>query len=102
MLNNTKAVNLYPKPNKGFPLITLAVSTTPVSPATLDVTTYYVLVEVQGNSVYATFDGSTPSSTNGHIYAAGYRDFWSRQMIDAATFLQNSGAAKIVMSPFAD
>jgi hypothetical protein len=102
MLNNTKAVNLYPKPNKGFPLITLAVTTSPVSPATLDVTTSYALVEVQGNSIYATFDGSVPSSTNGHIYAAGYREFWSRQMVDAANFVQNSGAAKVVMSAFAD
>ena len=30
MLNNTKAINLYPKPNKGFALINLAVSTSGV------------------------------------------------------------------------
>ena len=102
MLNNTKAINLYPKPTKGFALINLAVSTSAVSPDSFDVTTSYVLVEIQANSVYVTFDGSTPSSTNGHIYAVGYRDFWSRQMADAAIFLQNSGAAKVVMSQFAD
>jgi hypothetical protein len=98
----TKAVNLYPKPHVGKTLQEIAVATSVVQLSAFDLQTHYVLVEVKTASVYVTFDNSTPSSTNGHSLAAGYRDFWSRQTAQAAKFIQNSGAARVVASPFTD
>lgn len=98
----TKAVNLYPKPHVGQTLQEIAVSTSAVQLTAFDLQTHYVLVEVKTASVYVTFDNSTPSSTNGHSLAAGYREFWSRQTAQAAKFIQNSGAARVVASPFTD
>jgi hypothetical protein len=99
----TKNINLYPKPAAGVAMQEIAVSTSAVSlTAFTGATTYYVEVQAKLNSVYYTTDGSTPSATNGHILASGERVVWSRQRANAAKFLQNSGAARIVASPLTD
>jgi hypothetical protein len=99
----TKVSNLQPKPHQGKLLQEIAVSTSAVSFTNdFDIDSLYMLVEVKTASVYVTFDGSTPSATNGHILAAGYREFWSRNQAAFAKFLQNSGAARVIASPFTD
>jgi hypothetical protein len=100
----TKAVNLYPKPNGTKADERLTVSSTAVSLATtFDITTGYVLIDVQNADVMVTFDGSTPTSTNGHRYNSGAREFWSRQQAQAAKFIrQASTDAAVQASQFTD
>ena len=76
---NTFSVNLYPLPAPGATLQKLTVSTAAVPYAAnfYDGKVKFVLFEVQGGGVYVTFDGSTPSSSNGHLYAVNTREFWS-------------------------
>lgn len=63
---------------------------------------YYVLVNVKTQSVYATFDGTTPSATNGVILPSGYLEYWSKQAAQDAKFIQGSGAARVTGVPFTD
>lgn len=67
-----------------------------------DLESSYVLLNVKANSVYATFDGTTPSSTNGVILPSGYLENWSSHAARAAKFIQNSGAARVVGVPLTD
>ncbi|MGA1375871.1 MAG: hypothetical protein ACO32S_04565 [Steroidobacteraceae bacterium] len=100
----TKAVNLYPKPNGTKADERLTVSTTAVQFATtFDITTNYVLVDVQDADVMVTFDGSTPTATNGHRYNSGAREYWSRQKAQAAKFIRQAGTdAAVQASQFTD
>lgn len=101
-MNLNKTINLYPKPQAGL-MQEIAVAATPVQfTAFTDPRTYYVLVEAKSNSVYYTIDGSTPTATNGHVLASGAREIWSKHQANAAKFLQNSGAARVVGSPLTD
>jgi len=52
----------------------------------------YVLVEVQTNPLYVTFDGSTPSATNGYAYAAGTREIWSKAQAQLAKAVRQGAA----------
>lgn len=98
----TKAVNLYPKPHVGQTLQEIAVAASVVQLTAFNLQTHYVLVEVKTAGVYVTFDNTTPSATNGHLFAAGYREFWSRQSAQAAKFIQSTIAARVIASPFTD
>jgi len=100
---NSHITNLYPIPNGTVTGENLAVSTSAVQFAAFDSDTKYVMIDVQDDSVYVTFDGSTPSATNGHILlkekgllvlssAAG----------KAAKFLQVTGAAVVHVSQFTE
>jgi ABC-type nitrate/sulfonate/bicarbonate transport system substrate-binding protein len=55
---------------------------------------------VQAGGVYVTFDGSTPSSSNGHLYAVNTREFWSANRADAAKFIRATVDATVYGSPF--
>ena len=98
----TKAINLYPKPHFGQTLQEIAVVASVVQLIGFNLQTHYVLLEVKNASVYVTFDGSTPSATNGHVLASGYREMVSRQTAQAAKFIYVSAAARVVASPFTD
>jgi hypothetical protein len=99
---NTFSVNLYPLPAPGATLQKLAVSTAPVSYASTfyDGKVKFVLFEVQVGGVYVTFDGSTPSSSNGHLYAVNTREFWSANRADEAKFIRATVDATVYGSPF--
>jgi|TARA_R110000868_G_scaffold25954_1_gene100533 hypothetical protein len=99
---NTFSVNLYPLPSPSATLQKLAVSTAavPFAARFYDGKTKFVLFEVQTGGVYATFDGSTPSSTNGHLYAVNTREFWSAGMADSAKFIRATVDAVVYGSPF--
>jgi len=98
----TKAVNLYPKPHVGKTLQEIAVAASVVQLSAFDLQTHYVLLEVKNASIYVTFDNSTPSATNGHVLASGYREMVSRQTAQAAKFIYVSAAARVIASPFTD
>jgi hypothetical protein len=81
------------------------VGTSIIEPATIcgtpdDETTHY-LISVQTNPVMVTFDGSDPTASNGHLYAAGYGDFWTKQMaIKARWIRQGASDAAVQATPF--
>lgn len=90
---NTTATNLYPKPTPGATDQRLTVSTAAVPFAALTggTKTEYVFIDVQLADVFATFDGSDPvATTNGHLFASGYKAFWSRQQATAAKFIRSA------------
>ena len=97
-----KTVNLYPKPN-GSTGTRVAVATSAVALGiTFAQTEYYALVEIQTNDMYVTFDGTTPSATNGFKYTAGTRETWSRQRAAAAKFIQVSAGGAVMVQPLTD
>lgn len=100
----TKAVNFYPKPNGTKADERLTVSSAVVQfSTTWDITTQYLVIDVQNADVMVTFDGSTPSATNGHRLYAGTNATWSRQAATAAKFIrQGSTDAAIQASQFTD
>ena len=68
-MNNSLVVNLYPSPtgeaDERLSVSTAAVSLTNVWSSSK---TKYILIDIQGDDVMVTFDGSTPTSTNGHLF----------------------------------
>ncbi|HYB97514.1 MAG TPA: hypothetical protein VEC57_00075 [Candidatus Limnocylindrales bacterium] len=65
---------------------------------------YVVTVEldVQDADVMVTFDGSAPTSTNGHRLYAGQMMTWKKERFNAAKFIrQGSTNAAIQVSPSA-
>jgi hypothetical protein len=102
-MNNSLVVNLYPQPT-GEADQRLTVSTAVVS---LDANwtsskTKYILVDVQTNDVMVTFDGSNPSSTNGHLFKAGVQPFlWNKETARLAKFIRAGGSdAAVQATPF--
>jgi hypothetical protein len=56
---------------------------------------------VQGADIMVTFDGSAPTSTNGHLFKSGYMDFWSARQADAARMIRAASTdAAVQASPF--
>jgi hypothetical protein len=103
-MNNSKTINLYPKPSATTAPQQLTVSSSAVS---LTSTTWlpadaYFLIEVQSNSMYVSFDGTTPSVTNGFIYTSGTREVWSSKRAAAAKFIQVSAGGKVQSQPMVD
>jgi len=103
-MNNSKTINLYPKPSATTAPEQLAVSSTAVG---LTSTTWlpedaYFLIEVQSNSMYVSFDGTTPSVSNGFIYISGTREVWSSKRAKAAKFIRVSADGKVQSQPMVD
>ena len=100
---NSYVVNLYPVPNDGNLNETIAVSNSVVKSFTtsLDPKTTCCYVTIAGGDTHVTFDGSTPSATNGHHLVVPYDRFWSKEATRAAKFLATSGnTAHVTMSQF--
>ena len=98
---------LYLKPtvvnNAGVSGQTLTVSSSSVSLAAttaFNVSTTNVVLDVQANNVYCTFDGQTPSSTVGHILYAGQNYTWSKAAAITAKFIRVTSDATIWASEF--
>jgi hypothetical protein len=61
-----------------------------------------VLVSVATQPVRVRFDGTDPEATTGNLLPAGYVDVWSRELAEAAKFLDTaSGASTVFGSPAA-
>lgn len=101
-MNLVKNVNLHPKPSATAGVRTAVSSTAVQSGITFSATDYYALVEVQANDAYVTFDGTTPSATNGFKYIAGTRETWSRQRVQAAKFIRVSADGAVMVQPLTD
>jgi hypothetical protein len=100
---NTFSVNLYPVPTPGETDQRLTVSNTAIKFVSTfyNENTKFVFVDVQGADIMVTFDDSTPTSTNGHLFKSGYMDFWSARRADAAKMIRAAGTdATVQASPF--
>lgn len=100
---NSYVVNLYPVPNDGQPGQTIDVTNAAVQSFTqaLDYKTTCCYVTITGGDTYVTFDGTTPSSTNGHKILVPYDRIWSKEATRVAKFLATGGnTAHVVMSQF--
>jgi hypothetical protein len=92
--------NYAPKPNVqsgGLPIAgqRLATSGTAVSFGSFNATTNLVIVDVQVADMYVTFDGTTPSSTNGAQLYAGNSYSWAVTTAQNAKFLQQVSAGTV-------
>ena len=99
---NSYVVNLYPNPNGTAQGQALDVDGTVVSfTSNFDPKTTSVLVTSSGGDFYVTFDGSTPSSSNGHQIASPYIGWWSKDSARLAKFLATGGSiAHLRLSQF--
>ena len=95
--------NLFPKPTPSQTDEWLAVSNTAVPFGTNWKTVNsnrFVVLDVQTNDVMCTFDGSTPTATNGHRLYAGQSYTWHVDAAAAAQFIRVSADAVIHASGF--
>lgn len=99
---NSFAVNIYPVPTNGQTDEALAVSSTAVPFTTTwnNGNNKFVVLDIQSNDVRVTFDGSTPTASNGHILYSGQSYTWHVKTADAASFIRVSSDATIHASGF--
>ena len=57
-----------------------------------------VFVDIQDNDVYVTFDGSTPSSSVGHLLKANRDYLFYAGMFKSAKFLGQGGTAVVAIT----
>lgn len=74
----------------------LTVSNSVVTLSAFTSQTTHVFVDFQDATVMVTFDGSDPSSTNGHRYAAGSSATWSKPTASAARFIRQASTDGVV------
>lgn len=99
---NANINNIYPSPTPGATDQRLSITTTPLQlAAPLKATKYFVL-DVQGGDLYVTFDGSTPTTSNGHLIADGTHLTWSVAAALSAQFLAAAGTVALHASEFTD
>lgn len=77
-----------------------ATSASSVMFSTFNERTDAVVLDVQTGNVYCTFDGTTPSATNGHILYATNAYTWSRAAASQAKFIGTTGTAYVYASEF--
>lgn len=97
--------NIFPKPASGKTDERLSVSSSAVpftSAASwnTDGTTRFIVLDVQTADVMVTFDGSTPTSSNGHRLYAGESYTWHVATAAAAQFIRVSSDGVVHASPF--
>lgn len=80
---------------------TLAVSSAAVSftSGNLAADCKYVRLQVQGNSVRVTYDGSNPSSSNGEQVQPGQMAVFSRDVVLAMKFIRETSDAVVWAQP---
>jgi hypothetical protein len=99
--------NIFPKPAiyRGSPVadqrLLVDNSVGGVQFATFNELTNMVVLDVQDADVMCTFDGSAPTSTNGHRLYSGSHYTWSTATAQAAKFIRQAGtSANIQASEF--
>lgn len=100
---NSYVVNLYPVPNDGHPGQTLDVdnNATYQFSVPLDYKTTCCYITATGHDFYVTFDGSTPTTTNGHHIIVPFAGWWSKEATRVAKMTgTGGGATHITFSQF--
>jgi hypothetical protein len=106
---NTRTTNLHivPMPaglgarvevTSGAEVALLSSLTTSTSP----LGTRYIVWQVQTGGLYVTFDGTTPSATNGFSYAAGTSGEWDIAMARVVKAIAASATGYIYFTPGTD
>ena len=103
---NSHITNLYPVPTPGATDQALAVGNSVVQltdGGAFNSLTKYIVLDVQVADVRVTYDGSAPTSTNGHILFAGRSYTWAKRTAEAAKFIEDTTTdATIHASEFTD
>ncbi len=97
MINNA----IYPKPSRASNAAVTSQRLTVTNGAAVQFAAFndytsLIVLDIQVETVYCTFDGSTPSATNGHILYATQSYTWSKATATAAKFLSISGTSAFV------
>ena len=58
--------------------------------------TTHVYLSLETAEIRVTFDGSAPTSTNGHILPVGYAAVWSKALATAAKFIRTGGSSGVI------
>lgn len=102
---NSYVTNLYPKPTTGVTdrRVTVGASAANLVVADLNALTRYAVLDIQGGDIFVTFDGSTPTTSNGHKLYNTRSYTWSAQAAKAAKVIR-SGASDVTVhfSEFTD
>jgi len=94
-MRNTSIVSM--KPTSGATDKRVTVSSTAItlngngSAPTFNAKTKFVYIDFQAQPIAVTFDGSDPTTTNGHFYTAGDDAVWSKAQAVAARFIRQTG-----------
>ena len=103
---NSRTSNLYignVNPNGTPENLSVPTTGTGVAFATFHTDTDYVLIDIQDNNVYVTFDGSAPTASNGHLLVKEQGLIvLSKNAAKAAKFLAIGSAAVIQSTEFVD
>lgn len=100
---NSFVVNLYPKPNGTAAIQNLTVAGTAIQfdSAPFDYKTNAFFVTVHTAAIIVTFDGSVPTTTNGHVLPNGWVGWWSRDAAIAAKLIRHTiTSAQVTISQF--
>lgn len=100
-MNITNTLYLKPAVVNGTPVpdqrLTVDATAGGVAFATaFNTATTCVIVDVQTAGVYATFDGSAPTTTNGHYLAQNTSYTWSRATATAAKFIREGAVSAVI------
>jgi len=94
---NSYVVNLYPVSNDQAPMQTVLPGTTATSFVNnFDVKTNVFFFTLHAGNMYVTFDGTTPSSTNGHTMEAPYVGWFNKIAVKNMKMVKHAGQAPIV------
>jgi hypothetical protein len=93
--------NLYPNPawadSAAVADQRLTVADTAIAFATaFNASTDFVVLDVQGADVMCTFDGSAPTTTNGHRLYDGTHYTWSKGTAAQAQFIRQAGVSATI------
>ena len=94
---NSYVVNLYPVSNDQAPMQTITVGTGATSFVNnFDTKTNVFFFSLHNGSVYVTFDGTTPSASNGHTLEAPYVGWFNKIAVKNMKLVKHGGGAAIV------
>ena len=90
----------YKPPTQADHTVAVSTSVVTMTAAQLPESHQYVYVQVQSNTVRATYDGSDPSASNGEQMTAGTRFTVKRDLALAMKFIRESADAVLWIQPF--
>jgi hypothetical protein len=92
----TTESTLVPNSTQADQRLTVDATAGGVQFTTLEGSTTHILWTLEDAQVRVTFDGSAPTSTNGHVLNAGDGGVWARGMAVAAKFIRTGGTSGVV------
>lgn len=98
--NTVKISNIYPVPTPGATDTNYTISSSAVDYSDMSMTvnslTRYIVFDVTGADVRVTFDGSAPTSSNGHLVYAGQSYTWALTTFKLAKFIRAASTDAVI------